>query len=84
LTHRGHRDDQHEGSNHGEQEVEEAAPRLPDLDVDVLGVLRETVEAATCSNSVVPAVEFPCVCPEPVLVKCSFLDINGAKSGVFW
>jgi hypothetical protein len=26
---------------------------------------------------------FPYVCPEPVLVKCSFLYINGAKSGVF-
>ena len=25
---------------------------------------------------------FPSVCPEPVLVKCSFLHINGAKSGV--
>ena len=25
---------------------------------------------------------FPYVCPEPVLVKCSFLYINGAKSGV--
>ena len=26
---------------------------------------------------------FPHVCPEPVLVKCSFLYTNGAKSGVF-
>jgi hypothetical protein len=26
---------------------------------------------------------FPYVCPEPVLVKCSFLYINGTKSGVF-
>jgi hypothetical protein len=27
---------------------------------------------------------FPYVCPEPVLVKCSFLHyINGSKSGVF-
>jgi hypothetical protein len=26
---------------------------------------------------------FPYVCPEPVLVKCSFLYINGSKSGVF-
>ena len=26
---------------------------------------------------------FPYVCPEPVWVKCSFLYINGAKSGVF-
>ena len=26
---------------------------------------------------------FPYVCPEPVLVKCSFIYINGAKSGVF-
>ena len=41
-----------------------------------------------------PEISFPCekrhfflnfsyVCPEPVLVKCSFLFINGAKSGVF-
>ena len=27
--------------------------------------------------------EFSYVCPEPVWVKCSFLYINGAKSGVF-
>ena len=26
---------------------------------------------------------FPYVCPEPVLVKCSSLYINGSKSGVF-
>ena len=26
---------------------------------------------------------FPCLCPEPVLVKCSFLDINGSKRRVF-
>jgi hypothetical protein len=26
---------------------------------------------------------FSYVCPEPVLVKCSVLYINGAKSGVF-
>eukprot|EP01046_Picozoa_sp_COSAG06_P050357 COSAG06_NODE_7958_length_2322_cov_105.541610_3_plen_136_part_00 len=26
---------------------------------------------------------FPYVCPEPVSAKCSFLYINGAKSGVF-
>ena len=26
---------------------------------------------------------FPYVCPEPVLVKCSFLYINGSKSAVF-
>ena len=26
---------------------------------------------------------FPYVCPEPVLAKCSFLYINGAKSAVF-
>jgi hypothetical protein len=26
---------------------------------------------------------FPYVCPEPVLVKRSFLYINGSKSGVF-
>ena len=26
---------------------------------------------------------FPYVCPEPVLVKCSFLCMNGSKRGVF-
>jgi hypothetical protein len=30
-----------------------------------------------------PFLSFPYVCPEPVLVKCSFLYINGSKSGVF-
>jgi hypothetical protein len=28
-----------------------------------------------------PFLSFRCVCPEPVLVKCSFLYINGAD---FW
>jgi hypothetical protein len=34
-------------------------------------------ENATCFEC------FPYVCPEPVLAKCSFLNINGAKMPFF-
>ena len=29
-----------------------------------------------------PFLSFPCVCPEPVLVKWSFLYTNGSKRGI--
>jgi hypothetical protein len=41
------------------------------------------IEPSQPAENVTLVLSFPYVCPEPVLVKCSFLYINGAKSGVF-
>ena len=41
------------------------------------------IEPSQPAENVTLVLSFPYVCPKPVLVKCSFLYTNGAKSGVF-
>jgi hypothetical protein len=37
------------------------------------------VHSAGTGGGAIPFLSFPYVCPEPVLIKCSFLYINGSK-----
>ena len=41
------------------------------------------VHSAGTGGGAIPFLSFPYVCPEPVLIKCSFLYINGAKRPFF-